>query len=101
VLRPAVVAAIHVKDRIMFGNVTGFGGPTVNPFSDKTTTAFLKARLRAAGRITIDTDVVRENNQTYRLGWSENAKDSSRWALGCLNTFWYSETAQRPEQRLR
>ena len=33
-------------------------------------------------RITIDTDVVRENAQTYRLGWSENAKDSSKMGAG-------------------
>jgi DNA modification methylase len=82
VLRPGRIAAIHVKDRIMFGNVTGFGGPTVNPFSDKTTTAFLKAGFVLLARITIDTDVVRENNQTYRLGWSENAKDSSKMGAG-------------------
>lgn len=82
VLRPGRVAAIHVKDRILFGNVTGFGGPTVNPFSDKTTAAFRKHGFVLLARITIDTDVVRENNQTYRLGWSENAKDSSKMGAG-------------------
>lgn len=82
VLRPGRIAAIHVKDRIMFGNVTGYASPTVNPFSDKTTTAFLKAGFVLMARITIDTDVVRENNQTYRLGWSENAKDSSKMGAG-------------------
>jgi hypothetical protein len=30
---------------------------------------------------TVVTDVVRENNQTYRLGWSEQCKDGSR--MGC------------------
>lgn len=30
---------------------------------------------------TITTDVVRENNQTYRLGWTEQCKDGSR--MGC------------------
>jgi hypothetical protein len=33
------------------------------------------------GMITVVTDVVRENNQTYRLGWSENAKDGTK--MGC------------------
>jgi hypothetical protein len=28
------------------------------------------------------TDVVRENNQTYRLGWSEQLKDGSRMGAG-------------------
>lgn len=34
-----------------------------------------------AGMRTIVTDVVRENNQTYRLGWSEMAKDATK--MGC------------------
>jgi DNA modification methylase len=82
VLKPGRIAAIHVKDRIRFGNVTGDGFPTVDPFSDMTTAAFRSAGFRLIARITIDTDVVRENNQTYRLGWSENAKDSSKMGAG-------------------
>lgn len=82
VLRPGRIAAIHVKDRIRFGNVTGDGFPTVDPFSDMTVAAFRAAGFRFMARITIDTDVVRENNQTYRLGWSENAKDSSKMGAG-------------------
>ena len=82
VLKPGRIAAIHVKDRIRFGNVTGDGFPTVDPFSDMTVAAFRKAGFRFLARITIDTDVVRENNQTYRLGWSENAKDSSKMGAG-------------------
>ena len=34
------------------------------------------------GRITITTDVVRENAQTYRLGHTENGKDSSKMSVG-------------------
>jgi DNA modification methylase len=82
VLRPGRIAAIHVKDRIRFGNVTGDSFPTVDPFSDMTVASFRKAGFRFIARITIDTDVVRENNQTYRLGWSENAKDSSKMGAG-------------------
>ena len=82
VLKPGRIAAIHVKDRIRFGNVTGDGFPTVDPFSDMTVAAFRKAGFRFMARITVDTDVVRENNQTYRLGWSENAKDSSKMGAG-------------------
>lgn len=82
VLAPGRVAAIHVKDRIRFGNVTGDAFPTVDPFSDMTVAAFRKAGFRFVARITVDTDVVRENNQTYRLGWSENAKDSSKMGAG-------------------
>ena len=82
VLKPGRIAAIHVKDRIRFGNVTGDGFPTVDPFSDMTVAAFRKAGFRFIARITVDTDVVRENNQTYRLGWSENAKDGSKMGAG-------------------
>jgi len=82
VLKPGRIAAIHVKDRIRFGNVTGDGFPTVDPFSDQTVISFCKAGFRLVARITIDTDVVRENNQTYRLGWSENAKDGTKMGAG-------------------
>ena len=82
VLRPGRIAAIHVKDRIRFGNVTVDSFPTVDPFSDMTVASFRAAGFRFIARITIDTDVVRENNQTYRLGWSENAKDSSKMGAG-------------------
>ena len=82
VIKPGRVAAIHVKDRILFGNQTGWAMPTVNPFSDKTVTAFMKHGWMYMGRITIDTDVVRENNQTYRLGWTENSKDSTKMGVG-------------------
>lgn len=82
VLRPGRIAAIHVKDRILFGNYTGFACPTLYPFSDETRACFQKHGFLFMARITIDTDVVRENNQTYRLGWSENAKDSSKMGAG-------------------
>lgn len=81
-LKPGRIAAIHVKDRIQFGNVTGHACPTVNPFSDKTVAAFTAAGFLFMARITIDTDVVRENSQTYRLGYSENAKDGTKMGAG-------------------
>jgi DNA modification methylase len=84
VLRPGRIASIHVKDRIRFGNVTGDGFPTVDRFSDRTADIFEEHGFRFMGRISIDTDVVRENNQTYRLGWSENAKDSTKMGCGML-----------------
>ena len=82
VLKPGRVAAIHVKDRILYGNVTGLAMPSVNPFSDKTTAAFSKHGFVFFGRITVVTDVVRENNQTYRLGWSEQCKDGTKMGVG-------------------
>ena len=32
--------------------------------------------------ITVVTDVVRENNQTYRLGWTEQCKDGTKMGVG-------------------
>lgn len=82
ILKPGRVAAIHVKDRIRFGNVTGKGMPTVDRFSDKTADRFEAHGFEFFGRITVVTDVVRENNQTYRLGWTENSKDSTKMGVG-------------------
>ncbi|WP_294080761.1 DNA methyltransferase, partial [Proteiniphilum sp. UBA5384] len=83
VLKPGRVAAIHVKDRILFGNTTGTGMPTVDPFSDMTVFHFIKHGFQYMGRITVITDVVRENNQTYRLGWTEQCKDGTKMGVGC------------------
>ena len=83
VLKPGRVACIHVKDRILFGNATGDGMPTVDPFSDLTVMHYMKHGFRYMGRITVVTDVVRENNQTYRLGWTEQCKDGSKMGIGC------------------
>jgi DNA modification methylase len=82
VLRPGRLACIHVKDRLRFGCVTGLGMPTVDPFSDDTVASFRKHGFAFMGRITIDTDVVRENNGTYRLGWTENCKDGTKMGVG-------------------
>lgn len=82
VLKPGRIAAIHVKDRIRFGNVTGFGFPTSDTFSDDTSRHFRKHGFKFMGRITVVTDVVRENNQTYRLGWTECCKDGTKMGVG-------------------
>jgi DNA modification methylase len=82
VLKPGRLACLHVKDRVRFGNVTGLGTPTVDRFSDQAADLFERHGFMFMGRITVDTDVVRENNQTYRLGWSENAKDSTKMGVG-------------------
>lgn len=83
VLKPGRVAAIHVKDRILFGNATGTGMPTVDPFHATCIFHYLKHGFQLMGMITVVTDVVRENNQTYRLGWSEQCKDGTKMGVGC------------------
>jgi DNA modification methylase len=83
VLNPGRIAAIHIKDRILFGNVTGFGFPTCDNMLEETSLHFQKHGFKKIGIITIVTDVVRENNQTYRLGWTEQCKDGSKMGVGC------------------
>lgn len=82
ILRPGRVYACHVKDRILFGNTTGMGMPTSSPFHAEAIMHGIKHGLAYMGMITVITDVVRENNQTYRLGWSEQCKDGSKMGVG-------------------
>ncbi|WP_316234636.1 DNA methyltransferase [Bradyrhizobium sp. SZCCHNR1020] len=81
-LKPGRLACIHVKDRVLFGAVTGEGVPTISPFHAEAIMHYRAHGLQYLGMITVVTDVVRENNQTYRLGWSENAKDSTKMGVG-------------------
>ena len=83
VLKPGRVAAIHVKDRVLFGNATGTGMPTIEPFHALCIAHYMKHGFQYFGMITVVTDVVRENNQTYRLGWTEQCKDGSKMGVGC------------------
>ena len=82
ILQPGRIYACHVKDRILFGNVTGKGLPTVSPFHMEATFHAMKHGFDYLGMITVVTDVVRENNQTYRLGWTEQCKDGSKMGVG-------------------
>lgn len=82
VMKPGRIACVHVKDRILYGSVTGLGMYSVNRFSDKTAEHFEKHGFIFCGRITVVTDVVRENGQTYRMGWTENSKDGTKMGVG-------------------
>lgn len=82
VLAPGRLYCVHAKDRIVYGSVSGDGMYTVNPFSDKCVEHLRRHGFRYCGRITVVTDVVRENNQTYRLGWTENSKDGTKMGVG-------------------
>lgn len=83
ILRPGRVFACHVKDRVLFGNATGTGMPTMEPFHAMTIQHYMKHGFQYFGMITVVTDVVRENNQTYRLGWTEQCKDGTKMGVGC------------------
>ena len=82
VLKPGRVAAIHVKDRIVPSGLSKLGFQTVSRFSDRTCDHFEKHGFGFMARKTVVTDVVRENNQTYRLGWTEQCKDGTKMGAG-------------------
>jgi hypothetical protein len=60
----------------------GLGFQTVSPFHADAIHHYRRHGFAYVGMITVATDVVRENNQTYRLGWGEQCKDGSRMSVG-------------------
>lgn len=82
VLQPGRLACIHVKDRIVPGGMTGLGFQVVYPFHAKAIEHYTSHGFAYMGMKTIVTDVVRENNQTYRLGWTEQCKDGTKMGVG-------------------
>jgi hypothetical protein len=82
VVKAGRVVAIHVKDRIVPGGINGLGFQTVYPFSDEVVRHFQAHGFAFMARKTVVTDVVRENNQNYRLGWTEQCKDGSKMGAG-------------------
>jgi hypothetical protein len=82
VLAPGRIAAIHVKDRIAPGGLTGLGFQTLQPFHAEAITHYMRHGFALMAMITVVTDVVRENNQTYRLGWTEQCKDGTKMGAG-------------------
>ena len=82
VLQPGRMCAIHVKDRIVPGGLNGLGFQTSYPFHSDAIRHFCRHGFAYLGMVTIVTDVVRENNQTYRLGWTEQCKDGTKMGVG-------------------
>jgi hypothetical protein len=82
VLAPGRMACIHVKDRIAPGGLTGLGFQTLQPFHAEAIFHYMRHGFAFMAQITVVTDVVRENNQTYRLGWTEQCKDGTKMGSG-------------------
>lgn len=82
VLMPGRFAIVHVKDRIVPMGLSGMGCQEVYPFHLDAINHYKKHGFAYMGMKTIVTDVVRENNQTYRLGWTEQCKDGSKMGVG-------------------
>ncbi len=83
ILKPGRIFAMHVKDRVLFQSVSGLGAPTMDYFHEEASAHLRKHGFVKMAIVTITTDVVRENNQTYRLGYSEMLKDGTKMGTGC------------------
>ena len=83
VLQPGRMLCCHVKDRVLSGYKGNTCFQTVVPFSDLSVLHYIKHGFKYCGRITIDTDVVQENNKSYRLGYTEMCKDGTKMSVGC------------------
>lgn len=82
VLMPGRILAVHCKDRVVPGGKTGLGFQTIYPFHAECIRHYMSHGFEYMGMKTICTDVVRENNQTYRLGWTEQCKDGTKMGYG-------------------
>ncbi|WP_256013173.1 DNA methyltransferase [Desertivirga xinjiangensis] len=81
-LKPGRIAAVHIKDRIRYSYQNGTSFTSIEDFSADVSHHFRKHGFHLVGKITITTDVVRENNQTYRLTWGEQRKDATKMGVG-------------------
>lgn len=88
VLKPGRIAAIHTKNRIHYGSVTGLGFSTFHRFTHKAADCFERNGFHCMGFHIVPTDVVAENNQTYRLGYSEACKDMTKMGAGIPEEIW-------------
>jgi DNA modification methylase len=82
VLQPGRICAVHVKDRVVPSGMTNLGFQIVYDFHNDVTQHFKRHGFYYMGMKTIVTDVVRENNQTYRLSYSEQCKDGTKMGVG-------------------
>jgi DNA modification methylase len=87
-LKPGRIAAFHTKNRIHYGSVTGLGFSKMERFTHKACEAFEKAGFHCMGFHYVPTDVVAENNQTYRLTMGEMQKDSTKMGAGIPEEIW-------------
>lgn len=87
-LQPGRIAAIHLKNRIHYGSVTGYGFSVFHRFTHAICDEMEKHGFHTMGFHYIPTDVVAENNQTYRLGYGEMCKDSTKMGSGIPEEIW-------------
>ncbi len=87
-LKPGRISAVHLKNRIHYGSVTGIGFSVMHRFTHLVCDAMEKAGFYCMGFHYVPTDVVAENNQTYRLGYGEMKKDATKMGAGIPEEIW-------------
>lgn len=87
-LKPGRIAAVHLKNRIHYGSVTGKGFSIFHRFTHHVCDAMEKHGFETMGFHYIPTCVVGENNQTYRLTFGEMLKDSTKMGAGIPEEIW-------------
>jgi len=87
-LKPGRLCVVHLKNRIHYGSVTGLGFSTLHRFTHMVCDAMEEHGFHTIGYHFIPTDVVAENNQTYRLGYGEMKKDSTKMGAGIPEEIW-------------
>src|SRR5690606_13039832 len=81
-MKPGRIVAVHLKNRIHYGSVTGLGFSIFHRFTHLVCDAMEKHGFHTMGFHYIPTCVVGENNQTYRLTYGELQKDSTKMGSG-------------------
>lgn len=87
-LKPGRIFAVHLKNRIHYGSVTGKGFSIFHRFTHMVCDVMEKHGFETMGFHYIPTCVVGENNQTYRLTFGEMQKDSTKMGSGIPEEIW-------------
>ncbi len=87
-LKPGRIFAVHLKNRIHYGSVTGKGFSVFHRFTHMVCDVMEKHGFETMGFHYIPTCVVGENNQTYRLTFGEMQKDSTKMGSGIPEEIW-------------
>lgn len=87
-MAPGRIVAVHLKNRIHYGSVTGKGFSVFHRFTHLVCDAMEKHGFETMGFHYIPTCVVGENNQTYRLTFGEMQKDSTKMGAGIPEEIW-------------
>lgn len=87
-LKPGRIHTVHLKNRIHYGSVTGKGFSVFHRFTHLVCDRMEKHGFETMGFHYIPTDVVLENNQTYRLTYGELQKDATKMGSGIPEEIW-------------